>query len=65
MLAVLGKAMAVKVVAECQTLVPDKYLFLYFRLRKMKSDFLNVPELAQSCSLADITPPFQVGKRTW
>ena len=26
----------------------------------MKAEFLNVPELAQCCSLADIVPPFQV-----
>ena len=26
----------------------------------MKSEFLNVPELAQCCSLSDIVPPFQV-----
>jgi len=32
------------------------------RLRKMKSEFLNVPELAQCCSLADIVPPFQEEK---
>lgn len=36
------------------------FLFTYCRLRKMKSEFLNIPELAQCCSLADIVPPFQV-----
>ena len=36
------------------------FLFTYYRLRKMKSEFLNIPELAQCCSLADIVPPFQV-----
>lgn len=32
------------------------------RLRKMKSEFLKIPELAQCCSLADIVPPFQEDK---
>ncbi|XP_067050162.1 tudor domain-containing protein 1-like isoform X2 [Acropora muricata] len=32
------------------------------RLRKMKKEFLKIPELAQSCSLADIVPPFQEEK---
>ena len=39
------------------------FLFTYCRLRKMKSEFLNIPELAQCCSLADIVPPFQVCTR--
>ena len=38
----------------------DKRMLVNFRLRKMKAEFLNMPELAQCCSLADIVPPFQV-----
>ena len=37
-----------------------KNILINFRLRKMKAEFLNMPELAQCCSLADIVPPFQV-----
>jgi len=37
-----------------------KRILVNFRLRKMKAEFLNMPELAQCCSLADIVPPFQV-----
>lgn len=32
------------------------------RLRKMKAEFLNVPELGECCCLADIVPPFQEEK---
>lgn len=35
-------------------------ILVNFRLRRMKAEFLNMPELAQCCSLADIVPPFQV-----
>ena len=37
-----------------------KMILVNFRLRRMKAEFLNMPELAQCCSLADIVPPFQV-----
>ena len=36
------------------------YVLIYSRLRKMKAEFLNVPELGECCCLADIVPPFQV-----